>query len=410
MKHELVIILSAGGPKGQEIARTIRGLQVFCEVLNNEAEIERINAKNPKAIITTGDFDRDRQDLRGLGVPIFNAESADEDKIRGFLFDECGLKGDWDMEVVANNLIEEIKAKVGDKKVLCALSGGVDSTVAAILVHKACGKNLSCIFVDHGLMRLDEGDQIEEIFTKEFDINFIRANVQDRFLGKLKGVVDPEEKRKIVGEEFIRVFEEEGKKLGAINFLVQGTIYPDVIESGKEGAALIKSHHNVGGLPDVIDFEEILEPLRDLFKEEVRKVGIALGIRKELVFRQPFPGPGLAVRVIGEITREKLDILRQTDYIYRDEIAKAGLDTQIWQYFTVFTGVKSTGIKNGVRNYGYTIALRAVESIDAMTANWSRIPYDVLEAISLRMVSEVAEVNRVVYDITGKPPGTIEWE
>jgi len=410
MKHELVVILSAGGPKGQEIARTVRGFQVFCEVLNNEAEITRISAKKPKAIITTGDFDRSRQDLCGLNIPIFHAESADEDKIREFLFAKCGLKGDWVMEDVARNLVNEIKAKVGDKKVLCALSGGVDSTVAAILVHKACGKNLSCIFVDHGLMRLDEGDQIEEIFTKEFDINFIRANVQERFLDKLKGIVDPEEKRKIVGEEFIRVFEEEGKKLGAIDFLVQGTIYPDVIESGKEGAALIKSHHNVGGLPDVIDFEEIIEPLRDLFKEEVRKVGLALGIRKELIFRQPFPGPGLAVRVIGEITQEKLDILRQTDYIYRDEIAKAGLDTQIWQYFTVFTGVKSTGIKDGIRNYGYTIALRAVESIDAMTANWSRIPYDVLEAISLRMVSEVAEVNRVVYDITGKPPGTIEWE
>jgi len=410
MKHELVIVLSAGGPKGQEIARAVRGLQVFCEVMNNEASLEKIKDKNPKAVITTGDFDRDRKDLAQLNIPTLHAENAAEGKLHEFLFKTCKLKGDWIMEDVARDLVTMIKEKVSDKKILCALSGGVDSTVAAILVHKACGKNLSCIFVDHGLMRLDEGDQIEEIFTKEFDINFIRANVQDRFLGKLKGITDPEEKRKIVGEEFIRVFEEEGKKLGAVDFLVQGTIYPDIIESGKEGAALIKSHHNVGGLPDVIDFDEILEPLRDLFKDEVRKVGLALGIRKELIFRQPFPGPGLAVRVIGEITKEKLDILRQTDYIYRDEIAKAGLDTQIWQYFTVFTGVRSTGIKNGVRNYGYTIALRAVETIDAMTASWSRIPYDVLEAISDRMVREVFEVNRVVYDITGKPPGTIEWE
>ena len=410
MNHELVVILSAGGPKGQAIARTVRGMQVFCEVINNEASLERIGAKNPKAIITTGDFDRDRKDLSELNIPIFHAHDEQECKIREFLFETGGLKGDWIMENVALELIQAIKEKVGEKKVLCALSGGVDSTVAAVMVHKACGKNLTCIFVDHGLMRLNEGDEIERIFTEEFDINFIRVNVQDRFLGKLKGITDPEEKRKIVGEEFIRVFEEEGKKLGAVDFLVQGTIYPDIIESGKEGAALVKSHHNVGGLPDVIDFDEIIEPLRDLFKEEVRKVGLALGIKDELVFRQPFPGPGLAVRVIGEITKEKLDILRQTDYIYRDEIAKAGLERQIWQYFTVFTGVRSTGIKNGERNYGYTIALRAVESIDAMTANWSRIPYDVLEAISQRMVSEVAEVNRVVYDITGKPPGTIEWE
>jgi len=414
MKHELVVILSAGGPKGQEIARVVRELQVFCEVLSNEADLERIKAKNPKAIITTGILDGNRKDLLELNVPILrkrdDCECGAEYGISEFLFETCALKGDWVMENVAQELIRHIKEKVGNKKVLCALSGGVDSTVAAILVNKACGKNLSCIFVDHGLMRLDEGDEIERIFTEEFDINFIRANVQNRFLNKLRGIIDPEEKRKIVGEEFIRVFEEEGKKLGAVDFLVQGTIYPDVIESGKEGAALIKSHHNVGGLPDVIDFDEIIEPLRDLFKEEVRKVGLALGIRKELVFRQPFPGPGLAVRVIGEVTKEKLDILRQTDYIYRDEIAKAGLDTKIWQYFTVFTGVRSTGIKNGERNYGYTIALRAVESIDAMTASWSRIPYDTLEAISRRIVSEVAEVNRVVYDITAKPPGTIEWE
>ena len=330
--------------------------------------------------------------------------------LKNFIFNICGCKGDWKMSDFVAESIENIRARVGDRKVLCALSGGVDSSVASVLVNKAVGKQLTCIFVDHGLLRKDEGDQVESTFKKLFDMNIIRVNAQDRFLGKLKGVSDPETKRKIIGEEFIRVFEEEGRKLGEVDFLVQGTIYPDIVESGTENAAVIKSHHNVGGLPDVIDFKEIIEPLKDLFKDEVRETGRTLGIPEFLVARQPFPGPGLAIRVIGEITRDKLDILREADYIFRDEIARAGLDKEIWQYFAVLTGVRSVGVMGDERTYSYAIALRGVTSQDAMTADWARIPYDVLDVISRRIVNEVPHVNRIVYDITRKPPATIEWE
>lgn len=326
-----------------------------------------------------------------------------------FLFKVCNLKGDWSMTSFAEDQIKAIKEKVGDKKVICALSGGVDSSVAAVLVHKAIGKQLTCIFVDHGLLRKDEGDQVETIFKKQFDMNLIRVNAKDRFLGKLAGVSDPERKRKIIGEEFIRVFEEEANKLGEISFLVQGTIYPDVVESGTNTSATIKSHHNVGGLPEDMQFK-LIEPLRELFKDEVRAVGEELGIPHKLVWRQPFPGPGLAIRVLGEITEEKLEITREADAIFREEIANAGLDEKIWQYFACLPNIQSVGVMGDERTYCHTVALRAVTSSDAMTSDWARIPYEVLDKVSRRIVNEVKGVNRIVYDVTSKPPSTIEWE
>ena len=330
--------------------------------------------------------------------------------IKNFLFNICKCSGDWIISSFVEDSIKKLKEKIGNKKALCALSGGVDSSVAAVLLSKAIGKNLTCIFLDHGLLRKNEGNEVEEIFRNQFDINLIRVNCKDRFLNKLAGVTDPERKRKIIGEEFIRVFEEEAKKIGTVDFLVQGTIYPDVIESGLGKSSVIKSHHNVGGLPDYVDFKEIVEPLRDLFKDEVRKTGLELGIPENLVFRQPFPGPGLAIRIIGEITDDKLTILKNADSIFREEIAKAGLHKNINQYFAVLTNLKSVGVMGDERTYDYTVALRAVETTDFMTGVWSKIPYEVLEKVSSRIVNEVEHVNRVVYDITSKPPATIEWE
>ena len=330
--------------------------------------------------------------------------------IKNFLYNVCNCSGDWVMSSFVEDSIKSLKEKIGDKKALCALSGGVDSSVAAVLLSKAIGKNLTCIFVDHGLLRKNEGDEVEEIFTKYYDLNFVRVNAKDRFLDKLAGVTDPEKKRKIIGEEFIRVFEEEAKKLGTIDFLVQGTIYPDVIESGLGKSAVIKSHHNVGGLPEHVDFKEIVEPLRSLFKDEVRKTGLELGIPEKLVYRQPFPGPGLAIRIIGDITEDKLNILKDADSIFREEIANANLHRNINQYFAVLTNLKSVGVMGDERTYDYTVALRAVETTDFMTGVWSKIPYEVLEKVSSRIVNEVKHVNRVVYDITSKPPATIEWE
>jgi len=306
--------------------------------------------------------------------------------------------------------IEKYSKELKGKKVLLALSGGVDSSVAAVLLSKAIGHNLVCVFVDHGMLRKNEGDFVEKTFKNHFGINLIRVNAEDRFLKKLEGVTEPEKKRKIIGEEFIRVFEDEAKNLGKIHVLAQGTIYPDVIESGKGDSAVIKSHHNVGGLPSVISFEYIIEPLRDLFKDEVRKVGEKLGLPRELVWRQPFPGPGLAVRIIGEITKEKLDILRDADYIFRDEISKAGLEKSASQYFAVLTNLQSVGVKGDARTYGFTVALRSVNTDDFMTAEWTRIPYDVLERVSGRITGEISSITRVVYDITSKPPATVEWE
>ena len=329
--------------------------------------------------------------------------------IRNFLYAVCHAKGDWTMGDYCRTAITSIREKVGDGKVLLALSGGVDSSVAAALLAEAVGSQLTCVFVDHGLMRLNEGDEVEQAFSK-WDIQFIRVDAEARFLGKLDGVDDPESKRKIIGEELIRVFEEESKKIGAVDFLAQGTIYPDVIESGAGDAAVIKSHHNVGGLPDFVDFKEILEPLRMLFKDEVRQLGRELGLPEYLVSRQPFPGPGLAIRIIGCITKEKADTLRLADYIFRDEIAKAGEDKNLNQYFAVLTNTRSVGVMGDGRTYDYTLALRAVTTADFMTADWARIPYDVLDKISVRIVNEVPGINRICYDITSKPPATIEWE
>lgn len=329
--------------------------------------------------------------------------------IRNFLTHVCGCSGDWSMGDYARQTVESLRAKIGDGKVLLALSGGVDSTVAAALLSQAVGRQLTCIFVDHGLLRKNEGDEVEEAFRSR-DIRFIRVNAADRFLRRLNGVTDPEHKRKIIGEEFIRVFEEEASQIGQVDFLVQGTIYPDVIESGTGEAATIKSHHNVGGLPENIHFREIIEPLRMLFKDEVRALGTELKLPEAIVWRQPFPGPGLAIRIIGAVTQEKLDILREADAVFRQEIAKAGLMRNINQYFAVLTDMRSVGVMGDGRTYDYTVALRGVTTSDFMTADWARIPYDLLGRISDRIVNEVRHVNRVVYDITSKPPATIEWE
>lgn len=333
--------------------------------------------------------------------------------LSNFVLNVCQCSQDWKMDSFVEEQIKAIREKVKDGKVLLALSGGVDSSVAAVLLSKAIGNQLTCVFVDHGLLRKNEGDEVEEVFgpNGNYELNFIRVNAQDRYYAKLKGVTEPEQKRKIIGEEFIRVFEEEAKKIGAVDFLVQGTIYPDVVESGLGGeSAVIKSHHNVGGLPDYVDFKEIIEPLRDLFKDEVRKVGLELGLPDYLVFRQPFPGPGLGIRIIGEVTAEKVKIVQDADAIYREEIAKAGLDKTIGQYFAALTNMRSVGVMGDERTYDYAIALRAVNTVDFMTAEAAQIPYEVLNKVMSRIINEVRGVNRVMYDITSKPPGTIEFE
>ena len=333
--------------------------------------------------------------------------------LSNFVYNVCHCAGDWKMDSFVQDSIKSIREKVGDGKVLLALSGGVDSSVAAGLLSRAIGKQLTCVFVDHGLLRKNEGDEVENVFgpNGDFDLNFIRVNAQERYYSKLAGVTEPEQKRKIIGEEFIRVFEEEAKKIGAVDYLAQGTIYPDVVESGLGGeSAVIKSHHNVGGLPEYVDFKEIIEPLRDLFKDEVRKAGLELGIPENLVFRQPFPGPGLGIRIIGEVTAEKVRIVQDADAIYREEIANAGLDKEINQYFAALTNMRSVGVMGDERTYDYAVALRAVKTIDFMTAESAEIPFEVLQKVMSRIINEVKGVNRVFYDLTSKPPGTIEFE
>ena len=343
---------------------------------------------------------------------VLHTENGTE-MIKNFVRGVCGCAGDWKMDTFVEETIRAIREKVGDGKVLLALSGGVDSSVAAGLLSRAIGKQLTCVFVDHGLLRKNEGDEVEAVFGEGgiFDLNFIRVNAQERYYNKLVGVTEPERKRKIIGEEFIRVFEEEAKKIGAVDFLAQGTIYPDVVESGLGGeSAVIKSHHNVGGLPDFVDFKEIIEPLRDLFKDEVRKAGLELGIPEYLVFRQPFPGPGLGVRIVGEVTAEKVRIVQDADAIYREEIANAGLDRSIGQYFAALTNMRSVGVMGDERTYDYAVALRAVNTVDFMTADAAEIPFGVLQKVMSRIINEVKGVNRVFYDLTSKPPGTIEFE
>lgn len=422
MKYELVLIINLGGSNNQMLARQVRDNHVYCEVAPYGITTKELEDRKPKGIIFSADnIEIAKQanaekikEIEALNIPTIFTQGIKTDQdnqaLCAFLYDTCGCDKGWKMEDFAKNAIGQLKEKLQGKKVLCALSGGVDSSVAAVLIHKAIGKDLTCIFVDHGLMRKDEGDEVEKTFGEEFDMNLIRVNAQDQFLSKLAGVSDPEKKRMIIGEEFIRIFEVEAKKIGTVDFLVQGTIYPDIIESGTKEELAVKSHHNVGGLPDHVDFKEIIEPLSMLFKDEVRDVGRAIGIPEFLVARQPFPGPGLGIRVIGDITKEKLEILREVDFIYRDEVAKAGLDKEIWQYFAVLTDLKTVGVTDNKRTYSYTVALRGVTSVDGMSADWARIPHDVLAKMSTRITSEVVGVNRVVYDITGKPPATIEWE
>ena len=449
MKHELVIVLDFGGQYNQLIARRVRECNVYCEVKPYTTPLEELKAMHPIGFIFTGgpnsvyDAKAPHYDpaIFQLGVPILGicygcqlmahtlggkvtaaqADSAREyGKTETFYETACKLFKGLPAQGISWMSHSDYMAQVPDgfqlmahsdacPNVAIGLSGGVDSSVAAALLAEAVGNQLTCVFVDHGLMRKNEGDEVEAAFAK-WDLNFVRVDAEERFLTKLAGVSDPEKKHKIIGEEFIRVFEEEAKKLGTVDYLVQGTIYPDVIESGAGDADVIKSHHNVGGLPKNVDFKDIIEPLRMLFKDEVRQLGRELGLPEYLVMRQPFPGPGLAVRILGAITKEKADILRDADAIFREEVAKAGWDSKISQYFAVLTDMRSVGVMGDGRTYDYTVALRGVTTSDFMTADWARIPYEVLDKTSVRIVNEVRSINRIVYDITSKPPGTIEWE
>ncbi len=406
--RQTVVVLDFGGRNSQTIARKIRDLGVYSEIWPANTPLSRLS--QAKAIIFAGSSDAKADpQIQKLGIPVLDLRKLEpeEKTLRNFLFEIAHCEASWTPQSFVQEYLEAIRTQVGDENVICALSGGVDSSVAATLVHQAIGDQLTCIFVDHGLLRKNEAAEVVATFA-ERGIKLLAIDAQDRFLEKLKDVSDPERKRKIIGEEFIRIFEEEARKLGSIRFLVQGTLYPDVIESGTDGEVKVKSHHNVGGLPEDMELE-LLEPLRELFKDEVRQVGLELGLPPEMVYRQPFPGPGLAVRVIGPITSEKLAILREADAIVREELAKSDPGREIWQCFAVLTNTRAVGVKRDARTYDYVVAVRAVSSSDGMTADWVRVPYDSLATISTRLM-ELEHVGRVVYDISAKPPGTIEWE
>ena len=430
MKQDMIVILDLGSTENTTIARQIRDLGVYSEIHPHDITVDELKAlDNVKGIIINGGENRIvdgvaidvNPAIYDCGYPIIAidhepakcekkyADMPSEADIKSFLFDTCKAEANWNMKNFIDDQVEIIRRQVGDKKVLLALSGGVDSSVVAALLIKAIGKQLVCVHVNHGLMRKNESESVVEIFRNKLDANLVYVDATDRFLGKLENVADPEEKRKIIGGEFIRVFEEEARKLEGINFLGQGTIYPDIIESGTKTAKCVKSHHNVGGLPEDLQFE-LVEPLAQLFKDEVRACGVELGLPAEMVYRQPFPGPGLGVRCLGAITRERLEALRESDAILRDEFAKAGLDKTVWQYFTVVPDFKAVGVRDNARSMGYMCVIRAVNTIDAMTATIERIDYDILEKIADRITAEVPSINRVVYEITKKPVATIEFE
>ena len=430
MKQDMIVILDLGSTENTVLARQIRNLGVYSEIHPHDITVEALKAlDNVKGVILNGGKNRIvdgaavevRPELYDCGYPVISVDYPTskcekqydalpgEEELKSFVFDECGAQANWNMKNFIEDQVELIRKQVGDRKVLLALSGGVDSSVVAALLIKAIGRQLVCVHVNHGLMRKNESESVVEVFRNQLHANLIYVDAGERFLGKLEGVADPEKKRKIIGSEFIRVFEEEARKLEGIEFLGQGTIYPDIIESGTKTAKMVKSHHNVGGLPEDLQFE-LVEPLKQLFKDEVRACGVELGLPPEMVYRQPFPGPGLGVRCLGAITRDRLEAVRESDAILREEFAKAGLDKKVWQYFTVVPDFKSVGMKNHARCFEYMVIIRAINTVDAMTASVEKIDWDVLEKITNRILAEVENVNRVCYDMSPKPPATIEFE